>query len=110
MKRFTLPLALVAAGFLAPSLATAAEEVQPQFPQQPQPTVQQQQQCEAPCDRPQPGFGKSRYGVKIIYQGPGYRRVRYTYPGYEAGFPPPAMYYYGYPLSGFSYGAGAGVP
>jgi hypothetical protein len=107
MKRTTLWLAAVAAGFLAPTLGSAAEEVQPQFPQQP---PQEQHQAQYPCDRPQPGFGKSRYGVKIIYQGPGYRKVRYTYPGYEAGFPPPAMYYYGYPLSGFSYGAGAGVP
>jgi hypothetical protein len=102
MKRFTITLALLAAGFVS-SASTRAEEPQPQ----PSP---QQQQMQAPCDRPQPGFGKSRYGVKIIYQGPGYRKVRYTYPGYEAGFPPPAMYYYGYPLSGFSYGAGVNVP
>lgn len=106
MKRFNVTLALLA-GLLSPALAQAAEPVprpQPQLPEQ----IQQQQQY--PCDRPQPGFGKSRYGVKVIYQGPGYRKVRYTYPGYEAGFPPPAMYYYGYPGSGFSYGAGANVP
>jgi hypothetical protein len=91
-----------------PQRSVLQQQQQQQVQQQLQ--QQQQQQCEVPCDRPQPGFGKSRYGVKVIYQGPGYRKVRYTYPGYEAGFPPPAMYYYGYPLSGFSYGAGAGVP
>ena len=46
------------------------------------------------------GFGKSQYGVRVTYQGPGYTKYRYTYPGYVNGFPPPAFLYYGYPHSG----------
>ena len=81
MKRWTVVLALLAASQLSATSAQAFE-------------------------RPQPGFGKSQYGVKVIYRGPGYVKYRYTYPGYVNGFPPPAMYTYGYPLSGYSYGVG----
>ncbi len=59
--------------------------------------------------KPPLGFGISGYGVRLKYSGPGYTKYRYTYPGYQNGFPPPAMYYYGYPGSGYSYGVGSGV-
>jgi|GEM_PF-4275911 len=47
----------------------------------------------------------SRYGVYVKTIRNGKPAYRYTYPGYEAGFPPPAWLYYGYPQSGHSYGA-----
>jgi hypothetical protein len=48
----------------------------------------------------------SRYGEWLRVNHKGAITYRYTYRGYANGFPPPAMYYYGYPQSGFSYGMG----
>jgi len=47
----------------------------------------------------------SSYGVWATYRYRGAVTRRYTYPGYTAGFPPPAFLYYGYPQSG-SYSTG----
>jgi hypothetical protein len=55
----------------------------------------------APCPPRQSG-----YGEWIRVNTNGVITYRYTYRGKVSGFPPPAMYYYGYPGSGFSYGMG----
>lgn len=94
MKRWLLT-GVVLAAMAAPS-ARAAEPVMATEQCQPQQAGQ----------RMPPGFGRSQYGVRVIYSGPGYQKSRYTYPGYVNGFPPPAFLYYGYPNSGFSYGTG----
>ena len=49
---------------------------------------------------------KSRYGEWIRVNRNGVITYRYVYRGYSNGFPPPAMYYYGYPQSGYTYGTG----
>lgn len=48
----------------------------------------------------------SRYGEWIRVNHDGVITYRYVYRGYTNGFPPPAMYYYGYPQSGYTYGIG----
>lgn len=48
----------------------------------------------------------SRYGEWIRVNHNGVITYRYVYRGYRSGFPPPAMYYYGYPQSGYTYGTG----
>lgn len=49
---------------------------------------------------------QSRYGEWIRVNHNGVISYRYVYRGYRAGFPPPALYYYGYPRSGYTYGTG----
>jgi hypothetical protein len=49
---------------------------------------------------------KSRYGEWIKIEKDGVITYRYVYRGFRNGFPPPAMYYYGYPQSGYTYGTG----
>jgi hypothetical protein len=49
---------------------------------------------------------QSRYGEWVRVSRNGEVTYRYTYRGKTNGFPPPAMYYYGYPQSGYSYGIG----
>ena len=53
-----------------------------------------------------PRLGASRYGEWIRVNNKGVITYRYVYRGYKNGFPPPAMYYYGYPQSGYTYGTG----
>ncbi len=48
----------------------------------------------------------SRYGEWVRVNHNGTTTYRYVYRGYTNGFPPPAMYYYGYPQSGYTYGTG----
>jgi hypothetical protein len=48
----------------------------------------------------------SRYGEWIKVNHNGVITYRYVYRGYRAGFPPPALYFYGYPRNGYSYGTG----
>jgi hypothetical protein len=48
----------------------------------------------------------SRYGEWIKVNHNGVITYRYVYRGYKSGFPPPAMFYYGYPQSGYTYGTG----
>lgn len=48
----------------------------------------------------------SRYGEWVRINQNGVITYRYVYRGFRAGFPPPAMYYYGYPQSGYTYGTG----
>jgi hypothetical protein len=43
---------------------------------------------------------------RVVYRQHGPPVYRRVYPGYEHGFPPPAMLYYGYPHSGSSFGMG----
>jgi hypothetical protein len=57
-------------------------------------------QAAAPCPP------KSRYGEWIRIEQDGVVSYRYVYRGFRNGFPPPAMYYYGYPQSGWTYGTG----
>ena len=57
-------------------------------------------QAAAPCPP------KSRYGEWIKIEKDGVITYRYVYRGFRNGFPPPAMYYYGYPQSGYTYGTG----
>jgi hypothetical protein len=50
---------------------------------------------------------QSRYGEWIkVKNKDGVITYRYVYRGFRSGFPPPAMYYYGYPQSGYTYGTG----
>jgi hypothetical protein len=48
----------------------------------------------------------SRYGEWVRINNNGVISYRYVYRGFKNGFPPPAMYYYGYPQSGYTYGTG----
>jgi opacity protein-like surface antigen len=48
----------------------------------------------------------SRYGEWVRVNHNGVITYRYVYRGFKSGFPPPAMYYYGYPQSGYTYGTG----
>ncbi len=57
----------------------------------------------AEAGRPVP---PSRYGEWIRVNHNGVITYRYVYRGYRAGFPPPALYLYGYPRSGYTYGTG----
>lgn len=48
----------------------------------------------------------SRYGEWIRVNRDGVITYRYVYRGYPAGFPPPAVFFYGYPRNGYTYGTG----
>ena len=57
--------------------------------------------------RPTKRYYRGSYAEYIIRKKKdGQTTVRQTYPGYAAGFPPPAFLYYGYPHSGDDTGIG----
>jgi hypothetical protein len=57
--------------------------------------------------RPTKRYYRGSYAEYIVRKKKdGQTTVRQTYPGYSAGFPPPAFLYYGYPHSGDGTGIG----